>query len=284
MLLLLTGCGDLPQPFLGNPGVVGRRLAQPPPARLAVPTPKESLLSDSAGDAWAKATAAALVAQELPAVPGDEARRGDWKLVLSADMRGAQIFPSYTVIDPKGQSKGVSEGPPIAVEAWSEASAATIQKAADGAVPGVSALLSRIEAARRAADPNDLLNRAAKLYFTGVTGAPGDGNTALANQIRTKLSGLGQLTQDSSKDADFVLKGEVHTGPGAQGALQVEIQWIVTDAKGEERGRVVQINDVPAGTLDHYWGDVAVVVAEEAAGGVRDVLANQTGRKAPAAS
>jgi hypothetical protein len=40
---------------------------------------------------------------------------------------------------------------------------------------------------------------------------------------------------------------------------------------------VVQLNEIPAGTLDRYWGDVAVVVATEASGGVNDVIRRQTG-------
>ena len=47
---------------------------------------------------------------------------------------------------------------------------------------------------------------------------------------------------------------------------------------GDERGKVVQLNEIPAGSLDHYWADVAVVVATEAAGGVNDVI-----RASPAA-
>jgi hypothetical protein len=40
----------------------------------------------------------------------------------------------------------------------------------------------------------------------------------------------------------------------------------------------VQLNDVPAGSLNGYWGDVATAVAHEAAGGVRDVILRQSGR------
>ena len=57
----------------------------------------------------------------------------------------------------------------------------------------------------------------------------------------------------------------------------MEIQWIVKTAAGDERGRVVQLNEIPAGTLDHYWGDVAVVVATEASNGVNDVIRRQSG-------
>ena len=59
---------------------------------------------------------------------------------------------------------------------------------------------------------------------------------------------------------------------------RVEIQWSVRTASGDERGRVVQLNEIPAGTLDHYWGDVAVVVATEASNGVNDVIIRQSGR------
>jgi hypothetical protein len=60
---------------------------------------------------------------------------------------------------------------------------------------------------------------------------------------------------------------------------RVEIQWIIKTASGDERGRVVQLNEIPAGTLDHYWGDVAEVVASEASNGVNDVIKRQSDRE-----
>ena len=280
----LAGCGDMPQPFLNNPGAAARRLAQPPPVRLSVLVPRESLLPDSAAVTWARAMTDALVAQELPAVVADESRRGNWQLVMSAEIQGGSVLPSYTVENPAGASQGVTQGVPVPVAAWADAREATLKAAAEAAAPNVVSLLNRIEAARRAADPNDLVNRPARLYFSGVTGAPGDGNTALARQLRAKLAALGQVTQDTAKDADFSVRGEVNTAPGAKGTTRVEIQWVVNDAAGEERGRVVQLNEVPPDAVNRFWGDVAVVVAQEAAGGVKEVLSQQTGRRAPAAA
>ena len=63
--------------------------------------------------------------------------------------------------------------------------------------------------------------------------------------------------------------------PTAGGKDRVEIQWVINDGRGREVGRVGQLNEVPHGMLDQYWGDVALVVAQEAAGGVRDVIASQ---------
>ncbi len=277
LLLLVSACGDLPQPFLGRPGAAAQRLSQPPPSRLSVPSPTQALLPNLAADTWAGAVADALVAQEVPAVPSEGARRGDWQLVLTAEPRGNEVVPSYAVLNPAGEQQGISEGPPVPLRAWAEGTPTTLKRAAADAAPGIASLLQRIEAARRQSDPNSLVNRPTRVAFSGVTGAPGDGNRSLPTQMRTRLSGFGLILQDTARGADFTLSGEVRTAPGAAGTQRVEIQWIVQDAAGIERGRIVQLNEVPAGTLDRFWGDVAVVVADEAAGGVRDVVVAQGG-------
>lgn len=277
LLLLVSACGDLPQPFFGRPGAEALRLSQPPPSRLAVPSPTQALLPDLAADTWAGAVADALLAEEVPAVPSTGARRSDWQLVLTAESRGAEVVPSYAVLNPAGEQQGIAEGPPVPLRAWAEGAPDTLKRAATDAAPGIASLLQRIEAARRQSDPNSLVNRPTRVAFSGVTGAPGDGNRSLPAQMRTRLAGFGLVLQDAKQGADFTLSGAVRTAPGAAGAQRVEIQWIVEDAGGIERGRIVQLNEVPAGTLDHYWGDVAVVVAEEAAGGVRDVVVAQGG-------
>jgi len=279
VLLLLAGCGDLPQPLLGNPGANGRRLAQPPPARLTIPVPTQSLLTDSAARTWVDATAVALQAQEVPAVVGTGKPVG-WRLVLSAETRGPDVVPTYTIQDPAGLPQGTSQGSAVSAQLWSEGAPATFKAAAESAAPAVESLLRHIEAVRQQSDPNSLVNRPAKLYFAGVTGAPGDGDRALTQQMLTRLPNLSDLVQDTAKDADFTVAGEVKTAPGANGATRVELQWVVTDPKGGERGRVVQLNEVPPHTIDAYWGDVAVVAATEAANGVHEVVAQQTGRAA----
>lgn len=272
--LLLAACGDFPRPFQGNPGGAAPRLAAPPPARLAVAPPESALLPDADATRFADAIADALVGAEVPAVV-DTPQKGDWRLVVTAERRGETIVPIYTIDDAAGVAQGSAEGVPIATSAWADAAQATLKQAAADAAPRLATLLTNIEAARHESNPASLANRPPRVAFRGVTGAPGDGNTALARQMRTQLTKLGQVVQDSEKDADYVLACAVATAPVAGGQERIEIQWTLTNAKGEELGKVVQLNDIPGGTLDHYWGDVALVVAQEAAGGVRDVILKQ---------
>jgi len=276
-LLLLVACGDLPQPFIGNPGSAGRQLAQPPTPRLAVPPPTTALLSDEASRHFAVSIAEGLQAQEVPAV-ADKARTNEWQLVTTAEQRGVTVVPVFRVLNPKGEDKGSTEGTPVPTAVWAAAPADMLNKEASEAAPKIAALLDGIQTATMRADPNSLYNRVAKVDIPPVTGASGDGNASLTKQIRERLKALGPVIQDSADGADFIVQGNVRMVPIAGRQQRVEIVWSVKVPSGDERGKVVQLNNIPAGSLDHYWADVAVIVATEAAGGINDVIARQSGR------
>jgi hypothetical protein len=188
------------------------------------------------------------------------------------------VVPIYTVIDPNGVGRGKSEGAPLDSAEWAAAAPAALSHAANQAAPDIADLLTGIQATIQHADPNSLYNRPARVQLLKVTGAPGDGDLALTRQMRAILATLGPVVQDTPTAADFVLRGTVKMVPIAGGQERVEIQWSVAKPGGDERGRVVQLNDVPAGSLNGYWGEVAMAVAQEAAGGVRDVILRQSGR------
>lgn len=276
--LLLAACGTLPQPFFGTPGRNGARLVRPPPPRLAVPAPTDILLPDAQAKALAAALADNLAAREVPAIAAP-AQKGDWVLGISAAVKDGAVVPTYTVRNPQGLDQGSTNGKPVPMADWASGRPDMLLAAAtDGAGP-VAELLTGIQAALQQADPNSLYNRPARLYVPSVSGAPGDGNQALTKQMRTRLGTLGTLVQDTPTDADFTVQGLVRVEPIAGNQIRVEIQWVVSDANGRERGRVLQLNDLPAGTLSGYWGEIASTVAQEAAGGVKDVVLTQSGRR-----
>ena len=112
-----------------------------------------------------------------------------------------------------------------------------------------------------------------------MTGAPGDGNTSLARDMRTRLPDTGDQVVGKPANADFTLNGTVRVSDLPSGQQQVEIHWIVTGSRGQLAGDVAQGKDIPKGSLSGYWGDVAVAITDEAADGVREVITNWSGRQ-----
>ena len=284
-LPLLASCGDLPQPFLGNPGATARRLAAEPPAppRLIVPAPETALLSDEGGKALAALLARDLQMREVPAY-AEPGTRYDWVLAVTARNQGGVIVPVYTVRTPQGHDAVKLDGTPVPTAAWATAAPVTLEQVAGDAAPRLTAMLARLNTTLQQADPNSLLNRPARVAVPDVTGAPGDGDGALSRLMRMRLTALGETVQEDAKGADFVVRGHVRVVPIGGGQERVEIQWIVTSPSAGERGRIVQLNDVPVGSLAHTWGDAAVAVTEQASGGVREVVLRQSGREQPARS
>ena len=279
LLVALAGCGDLPRPFQGQPGATAKRLAQPPPARLAVVAITDTdLMTEPAGRVFADTLAAGLLALEVPAFAG-RVRTGDWTLTARAEPRGEAVIQAFRVQDATGNERGATEGPPIPAAAWARADPVTLREAAAGGVPAIADLLSRIQGTDQRADPTSLFNRPARVWVLPVQGAPGDGNQSLAAQLRKEVGKLGPLVQDQPDGADFHVQGQVLAIPTAGGMQRIEIEWLVRNPAGRELGRILQLNEIPAGTLNGFWGDVSVVVAKEASAGVRDVILTQSGRR-----
>ncbi|HVZ09002.1 hypothetical protein [Rhodopila sp.] len=274
--LALSACGDLPEPFIGNPGATARRLAQPPTATLAVPPGSDTLLPDAASQQLAQQVAVALQGSEVPAIVR-EPKKGDWRVIISAQDKGNQILPVFTILDADGKEKGSAVGEPVPVAQWAHPDAALFRNVAAEAAPRIGAVLTSIRITHDMADPNSLYNRPARVLIKDVTGAPGDGNVSLTRQMRTRLAALGPVVLNTATGADFIVQGTVNVVPIPNRQQRVEIIWSVTVPDGDERGKVVQLNNIPAGTLDHYWGDVAGVVASEASGGVYNVIRRQSG-------
>ncbi len=276
-LLLLAGCGALPRPFAGHPGAVGAQLAAPPPARLAVPSPPG--LPPAQAAMLAQALAAQLVGETVPAEAGPP-RKGDWQLAVDAPAAAAGVTPRFTVLDDHGHPRGAVSAAVVPASAWDSGDPATLGLVAKTVAPRIASLLSGIDLAERKADPTSLVNRAANVRVLPVTGAPGDGDTALHDQLSRELAALGPHIQSGADGADFTVAGRVDVVPGTHGLDSVTIDWTVTDARGLA-GHVTQVNAVPHGSLAHAWGDVAVYAAHEAAAGVKQVMDRRIGIAAP---
>src|ERR1035438_3717461 len=142
-LLSLAGCGDLPEPFLGNPGATARRLAVPETPMLAVPPPSGALLSKPAGDDFAELLALSLQKEEVPSLARTQ-RKTDWGLAITASRKADQVVPRYAILDPSGHEQGAIDGATVAASGWDAGAPWTLGQAARDAVPKVLALMMSI--------------------------------------------------------------------------------------------------------------------------------------------
>ncbi len=279
----MAACGDLPQPFRGNPGGQSGTLAAPPAYRLAIPMPAGALMGDTQAQALAEALSTALLAAEVPASAAEPLPL-DWRLTVEASLQGGAVVPRYALTDPDGRSQGAALGNRVPARDWSDAGPELLRRVARDAAPRVADLLLRAEAARKGTDPEALMvTGPPRIYVPPVRGAPGDGNQALTAHLREALGQRGMVVQEVAQGARFAVTGEVAVvnQPNTR-SQRVELLWTVSRNDGEDLGRVLQLNEVPAGVLERFWGDIAFAAATEAAGGVRTVVSNAGGFPAQA--
>lgn len=259
------------------------KLVQPPAYRIAVPPPDGAMLTDAGSKRFASDLAEALVAAEVPAV-ASQPWPLDWRLKVVASREGQTIVPRYTLENADAESVVEARGNPVRIEDWAGEDPKMLQRVATSDAGTVATLLARADAARRAADPATLVaNGPPRLRFIGVKGAPGDGDAALTTRMTDFLADKGFLVQPQAEGSLFSLEGRVNMVPIPDRQQRVEIQWIVTRKDGQEIGRAIQMNQIPQGTLNGLWGDVAYVVSQEAAQGVRDIISNAGGFGPPPA-
>lgn len=274
-LLALAACGDLPQPYRGRPGAQAQVLAIPLAVRLAVPPPEQAMLPGDSARALSEAVTKALQALDVPAIATATPLPLDWLVEVTAERQGVAVRPRFRLLDADRRPQATTDGSPVPVRDWANADRPLLDRIAAEAAPKLTQLLLQVEAARKQTDPASLAAGPPRLHMVGVKGAPGDGNTALTARMRERLGDQGFVVQDAAEGAAYALQGEVSVVPASlRGVERVEIQWIVSRRDGEELGRVVQMNEIPAGRLNRLWGDIAYIAAEEAAGGVRTVVSN----------
>ncbi|WP_236622927.1 hypothetical protein [Kozakia baliensis] len=278
----LGGCVDMPRPF-GDPGREAQRLAlNTPPPRLAIPTPGESLLDNKAAALWAKDMTEGLLSQSVPAV-AQSVKPGDWWLNMTATLQGDQVVPRFVVMTPKGEARGHQDAPPIPASLWNQGDPQMLSQLSAQEAPQIANVLTGIQAAMMQQDPQSLKRRPARVYFQGVDGAPGDGNVALARAFATSFPDENDHFQQTAKGADYIVHAVVKISDGPKGLMghpqqHIEIVWHTLAADGKEAGAATQLHDIDAHSLDKAWGDVAMAAADEAAGGVRQIITNYSGR------
>lgn len=108
-----------------------------------------------------------------------------------------------------------------------------------------------------------------------IAGAPGDGNRALASNLRGLLAetGYGALRRGSDAGAPYRVGAVVDVTPQpAAGGDLVRLSWRVATPDGAAIASIDQENLVPPGTLDQRWGEIAYFAAAAALEGIIEAV------------
>lgn len=273
--LALAGCGSLPQPFLGKPGKEAAILSVPPPPDLIVPPATNAMLDDRAASNYASLLAADLVRRDVPTV-ATKATASNWRLLTTASLSGTEVTPHFRIIGPNGHVYDHVAGAPVPASAWVSGDHAALAASAESAAARLSTDLKAVNAEVQHSNPGSLENRPARVDFTGVSGAPGDGDHSLALNLRRDLRQAGIVLVKTRSNADFLLSGKVKATPHGSGSDIVELDWLVNDRRGQTIGKVSQLHELKKADMVPYWGDVARAAAQQAALGIKQVIVNAT--------
>jgi hypothetical protein len=239
-----------------------------------------------------------------PSQPADYTLRG-YATAAKDKSASAKLSYFFDVIDKSGNkvNRIAGEEPlpnaPVGKEIWQALTPQVTQAVATktvqafaayvpaaGAAPAVASVAPVVEAVKVAAAPIDgavatraggpatgsIEKAAVQAVVPSVTGAPGDGSTALSSALQKELSKSGIAMTDGAGGQSYKVEGKVAVGPDKEGKQPIKIDWVVKDPRGKKLGTVSQNNEIPQGSLDGAWGKTADAAAAAAAQGILKVI------------
>ncbi len=152
------------------------------------------------------------------------------------------------------------------------ASTATPQRASLASASSASTRSARTASASTSSAPAKVV-----VAVPEISGAPGDGGTALPDAMRRHLRERGIELTETPASGTYVVRGTVTMGNTDSGKQPIEIRWVVLDPQGKPlKNAVVQRNTITPGSLNGPWGRVADLAAGEAAKAISEILPKPT--------
>ena len=105
-----------------------------------------------------------------------------------------------------------------------------------------------------------------------VKGAKGKGNDELTRAMRQTLTTAGWTVLNAPAKNALTISGRVEMAEVSGNMQMVALNWAVRAPDGGKLGDVNQANNVPAGSLDTGWGEIAGFAVEAAATGIFELI------------
>ncbi len=267
---LVVACGPLPRPF--KPGMKDRDNP------LLLPGESEGIVVAPVADAppsfsgpLADMMAAALQRMDLPASTDGTLRRAyllEGRMRLEdLERRSVDLVIAWRLSDRDGSPIGTWEfRERVPLGDWTTGVEPLLGRIVAESAPAIAALVRPpATSARPRARP--------RLRIGTISGAPGDGNKALAVAFRAVLRRAGLPLTDDPTRAAAELSGKVETRPAAAGKVRLTILWTLRDREGRTRATFRQGNEVRRDRIESRWGALAYDIATAMAEGLAAALA-----------
>jgi hypothetical protein len=264
-----AACQPLPHPF-----------AEDRPSAALIAVPDSIVIAVNQIEGTPPATAAKLgdaIASELlkhnvPASAMTTSRASytlDGRIEESPPVAGqATVTVFWRLRDASGKVVNEHSNNAIApVRDWADGADAPVEKLAAAGGDVLAALVTDAAPKEEAQASGRI-----RVAVRKIGGAPGDGDTALANAMSAILKRADiDIVDAQTGKPDLDIDSEITVAPKGN-QQHVKIVWHVSRANGNEVGNVAQENDLPRGRLDGPWGDVAYGVAIAAGDGIMQLV------------
>ncbi|RDD62649.1 hypothetical protein [Ferruginivarius sediminum] len=278
LLLLLAGCGQLPQPF--KPATKGDNPLLLLPDRYGIAVAEPS--GDVPGEpmALAEAMAKALRDQNVTASVASANLKARW-LLADVDAKRFnetvdELRVTWELYDPGGELAGRHEQRArVHQAAWTAGDPEVLGRLARAVAPSIAAMVQGGEP-RQSALPG--YPHGTRIVVAPVVGQPGTAARALARAMAQRLRERGLPVADHAQEGDIVIEGRLALGAANGMTRPVEIVWVLRrHGDDAEMGDLRQANRVPQARIDEGWNPLADAIAAAALPGVLDVLTAKSG-------
>lgn len=287
VLIALTACGQVPQPFRGTAKVTSDLAILDVPSAVGIAVVPVNGAPEPFNNQLTKAVAAELERLEIPSEAVATNRGLGFTLqgdVLGVDEANGQasVAVRWSLRTRRGgDSGGYTQRIVLRALEWREGNAAAAARMGKDAAEVVVAMIEGsdslttgpVTAAGKAPPPPPRAEKPSYASFSvkPVEGAPGDGRESLQTALIQALMAKGIRPNDVSPDV--VLMGRVDVRPAANNQEFVEISWRAITQDGRDLGEAKLSNTVPRGALAGPWGPSAFTIADAALPDIMQLLA-----------
>jgi hypothetical protein len=110
------------------------------------------------------------------------------------------------------------------------------------------------------------------LHVWPLDGVPDKAAAPLRHAMEAALKKRNFRIAGALEGAGLVIAGAIELGPENVEPRPIRITWSVMDTAGQELGKLTQQNAIPRQELEKRWKTLAAVIADNAAGGVSDLV------------